>query len=343
MNIHRTPEIDHFFQRCIENIQNEDKNRFLGLEVSFENEKIIQQAMAEAGFQEFEGPSEHWPSLFLRANDILLNPYTSSIKLDIIKHEGFRYTSEQLPSHQLFNVSGVIFDQNRECNDWMMLRALDHPVNAAVLWQDDDVWMLDAPSESATIDPYAKKAKGNVLTFGLGIGYFVFMALLNPEVKSVTVIEKSHSVISMFRQYILPQFPDHDRVTIIEGDAFDYFNESYISKFDYVFVDIWKSSDDGFLIIEKLLQQSLPPVDKIDFWIESSCFEFIPSLIMLYFQSLTTKIKPKFQHPTDRRVFKKIKSYFDHDDIIISDVECLKDRMYDLSKIRTIVSSTSKG
>jgi hypothetical protein len=119
-----------------------------------------------------------------------------------------------LPANQLFNVSGIIFDQQRELNDWMQLRALDQPYPAAVLWQGDEVWMLDAPSESFTIDPYALKAKGNVLTFGLGIGYFTFMALLNPAVQSVTIVEKSASVIAMFKDYILPQFPQRDKVKI---------------------------------------------------------------------------------------------------------------------------------
>ena len=338
MKIRRTPEIDRFFQRCIENVRYEDKNRFLGMEVTFENEKSVQYEMSQSGFQEFESPVETWPSLFLSSEEICKNPYTSTVQLDRIEHEDFRYSIEILPSNQLVNVSGVIFDQKRELNDWMKLRALDQPYPSAVLWQKDDVWMLDAPSESLTIDPYAKKAHGNVLTFGLGIGYFAYMALLNPNVRSVTVIEKSHSVISMFEKYILPQFPHGSRMTIIEGDAFDYFKEDVIATFDYVFVDIWKSSDDGFMIIEKLLQQYLPPFEKADFWIESSCFEFVPTLIMLYIQSLTNANDIEVKNPTDKRVLKKIKKYFAREDIVVQTVEPLKERMYDFQILRKIIS-----
>lgn len=341
MKIRRTPEIDRFFQRCTDNMRNEDKNRFLGLEVTPENERNIQYQMREAGFQEFEGPVKNWPSLFLSSEEIRKNPYTSTIQLDKIEHKDFRYTMEQLPSNQLFNVSGVVFDQKRELNDWMKLRALDQPYPSAVLWQKDDVWMLDAPSESITIDPYAKKAYGKVLTFGLGIGYFAFMALLNSKVQSVTVIEKSPSVISMFKKYILPQFPHRDRIIIIEGDAFDSFNESTIAGYDYVFVDIWKSSEDGFLIMEKLLQQYLPPFEKVDFWIETSCIEFVPALIMLYFQSLTQPKKYIPSHPVDRRIIQKIKAYFDQEDYVISDVDSLKSRMYDLRTIRELISKNA--
>lgn len=342
MKIRRTPDIDQFFQRCNENLRRDDKNRFLGMELTKENEHRVQLEMSESGFQEFEEIENKWPSLFLSSEEIRKNPYTESIKLDVIRHEGFQYSSELLPSHQLFNISGVIFDQHRELNDWMKLRALDQSYPAAVLWQNDDVWMLDAPSESATIDPYARKAEGRVLTFGLGIGYFAFMALQNPRVQSVTVIERSSSVISMFRQYILPQFPHRNQITIIEGDAFDYFNEDTIKNYDYVFVDIWKSADDGFLTVEKLLQQYFPPFEKVDFWIEASCLEFIPALIMLYFQSLVYKKAPHLNHPTDRRVYKKIKAFFERDDIDTDDVDALKDRMYDVQRMRNIISAKVK-
>jgi hypothetical protein len=338
MKIQKNIEIDQFFQRCLNNLKKEDKNRFLGAKVTKKNENYLQQQMRKSGFQEFFGPLEQWPSLFIRSQDVINSPYNSSIKLNMIKNEEFRFSSELLPANQLFNVSGIIYDQKRELNDWMQLRALDEPYLANVLWQGDDVWMLDAPSESNTIDPYASKAHGNVLTFGLGIGYFAFMALLNPKVSSVTIIEKSTSVITMFNEFILPQFPFRDRITIIEGDAFEYFNEAFIHKFDYVFVDIWKSGDDGFLMIEKMLEQYLPPHDKVDFWIESSCFEFVPALIMLYFRSVAHHKVEHHSDPLYQRILVKISKYFEKENIILSDVDSLKDRMYDLGILREICS-----
>lgn len=338
MKIEKTLEIEQFFQRCLNNLKKEDKNRFLGMRVTKKNEHYIQKQMSKSGFQEFLGTSKQWPSLFIRSQDVINSPYNTAIKLNMIKNEEFRFSSERLPANQLFNVSGIIYDQNRELNDWMQLRALDEPYLANVLWQGNDVWMLDAPSESNTIDPIAGKAHGNVLTFGLGIGYFAFMALLNPNVTSVTIIEKSSSVIAMFKQYLLPQFAARDRLKIIEGDAFDYFNETFIQTFDYVFVDIWKSGDDGFLIIEKLLKQYLPPHNKVDFWIESSCFEFIPALIMLYFRSIANHKIEYHSDPLYQRILQKIAKYFEKEDIVLSDVDSLKDRMYDFRILREICS-----
>ncbi|MDP3305526.1 MAG: hypothetical protein Q8S15_05625 [Erysipelotrichaceae bacterium] len=338
MKIQRTPEIDNFFKNCMDNLKKENKNRFLSAKVTNKNESYLQKQMGKSGFQEFMKPKEQWPSLFIRSSDAIQRPYNSTITLDMIKNDDFRFSLEMIPANQLFNVSGIIFDQHRELNDWMQLRALDQPYPAAVLWQGDDVWMLDAPSESFTIDPYAKKAKGDVLTFGLGIGYFTFMALLNPSVQSVTIVERSVSVIAMFNEYILPQFPQRNKVKIIEADAFDCYNETFINQFDYVFVDIWKSGDDGFLMIEKLLEQYEPPFEKVDFWIETSCFEFIPTLIFLYFNSLAYEKNQSHQNALYKRILSKIERYFASEDINVSDVGSLKDRMYDLRTLRKIIS-----
>ncbi len=200
MKIKRTQEIDQFFNRCLHNIQNESKNNFLGLVVSKETEKDIQKKMKKAGFFEYSGNSDKWPSLFISSKEYMNRPYHKAIKLDKIISDEFTYQTQMVNANELFSLSSIQFDPNRELNDSMRLVALDEPMEVTILYQHNEVWMLDVPSEAETIDPVAKKAYGNVLTFGLGIGYFPFMAMLNPNVKSITVIEKSKSVIELFNQ-----------------------------------------------------------------------------------------------------------------------------------------------
>jgi hypothetical protein len=338
MKIKRTQALDQFFNRCIHNIQNESKNQFLGISVTKENESSIQHLLKKARFNEFLGPKEMWPSLFISSREYQNSPYNRSIKLDRIKSSEFTYKTELINSNELFSLSSIIYDPNRELNDSMRLVALDEPYEAAFLYQNDEVWMLDAPSEAETINPYAHKAFGNVLTFGLGIGYFPFMSMLNPNVKSITVIEKSRAVIDMFNTYIKPQFPTQIAFNIVEGDAFDYFNETEIEKYDYVFIDIWQSNDDGLIIIEKLLENYLPPFDKVDFWIESSCFEVMPTLILLYFEALSRNKSFKTEDRVYQRLVRKIEKYFNSMNQTIDDENKLKDYMYDTKLHRLIVS-----
>ena len=195
--------------------------------------------------------------------------------------------------------------------------------------------MLDSPSESYTNDPAAKKATGKVLTFGLGIGYFSYMALLNPQVKQLTVIEKAPEVISLFNKYLLPQFPKSKKIEIIQGDAFDYFKEDYLKAFDYIYVDIWQNNQDGLPIIEKLLQQAHPKDEKLDFWIEDSCMETLWTLVYYYFHDIYFNTHSPIASEYQTEV-KKIKKYFDRNSETITEVETLQYCLYDRTVLRRI-------
>lgn len=338
MKIKRTPSLDQFFNRCIHNLQNESKNQFLGMPITKENEHKIQNALKKAGFNEFAGSKETWPSLYISSKDYQNSPYNKSIKLDSIQSTEFSYRTETIHPNELFSISSIQFDPKRELNDSMRLVALDESYQAAFLYQNDEVWMLDAPSEAETINPYAQKAFGNVLTYGLGIGYFPFMAMLNSKVKCITVIEKSKSVIEMFNQYIKPQFPNEIEFNIIEGDAFDWFNEDTLNRYDYIFVDIWQSNQDGLLIIEQLLEKYNPPLSKVDFWIETSCFEVLPTLIFLYFEALSRHKSFKTEEHNYQRIVRKIDNYFKEINLEIEDENQLKDYMYNSELHRKLLS-----
>ena len=60
------------------------------------------------------------------------------------------------------------------------------------------------------------------------------------------MVEKSRDVIRLFKKYILPQFPNKDKVRIVECDAFEYAERVMPSeKFDVAFVDTWRDASDG--------------------------------------------------------------------------------------------------
>ena len=214
---------------------------------------------------------------------------------------------------------------------------MDSSFEAIYLYQDDQDWMIDAPSEAATNNICAEKAHGKVLTFGLGIGYFIYMAMANPNVTEITCVEKSEEVIAMFKRFIYPQFPQDIPLTIIQGDAFDYFNEEFMSQFDYSYTDIWLSSNDGLQIIKQLLHQYVPPFKDSDFWIEDSCQEIMWTLIFLYFDAVAHRM-PVQINPQYEQEMNQIASYFSNKDEVIDSVEPLKFYMYDTETIRNILA-----
>jgi hypothetical protein len=337
MKIEINDEIANFLNRCLENCNDEIINSFIGLEISKEHELEVQKSLDSNNFFGFDNPSDY-PSLYTSVDEYLKTPYNANIKLDCINSESFTYDYEEMPANVLYNVSDIISDPKRELHDTMELKAYDKPYKTTILSQDNEFWMTDTIAEANTINPYAEKAYGNVVTFGLGIGYFVYMSLLNINVEHITIIERSEEVITMFKNYLLPQFPNQDKITIVKGDAFNYFNKDYLSKFDYIFVDIYKSNDDGFIIIEKMLEQYLPATNKIDFWIENSCFEFTRAIMLSYFIDLCNDSTTHFDNELYDRIYSKIKDYFNSSNNIITKVDELKDILYSKELIREIIS-----
>lgn len=334
----KTVEIGSFLDRCRFNLTHDTKNDFIGMRISSASEKPIQKKMHKAGFAEFNGSSESWPSLYLSVDEWEKTPYHSAVHLDLVKSSHFSFQVETMRGNELFNYDEIQKDPERELNDWMKLRSMDRNFEAICLFQDDQDWMIDAPGEAATNDKPALKAHGKVLTFGLGIGYFIFMAMRNPNVTSIDCVESSPEVIQMFKRFLLPQFPTANiPLNIIHGDAFVLWNKSFLSQYDYVYTDIYQSSLDGLKVINRLLEQYIPPLEQADFWIENSCFEVMWTLIWIYFDDLYNERKNAVS-PAYIPYMKKIQHYFDAKDETISDVQKLKYYMYDNETIRIILS-----
>ncbi len=335
MKIQHAKEIETFFQRCIHNIQTDQKNQFLNAYVTEENEKQVIRQLKKAGFAEWNKQPQ--PSLFLSADEWENSPYHKTIHLEHIQDEHFTFEKEMVYGNELFNADVIQKDPNRELNDYMKLRAMDRDFQTIYLLQDEEDWMMDVPSEAITNDPYAKKAHGNIVTFGLGIGYFTFMAMQNPNVTSITIVERSPQVISMFQKHILPQFPIQKPIHFVQEDAFSVWNETFLKQFDYIYCDIWQSNDDGLQCITKLLEQYNPPFEDTDFWIEDSCFEILWTLSLLYFKQVYEG-KRMAVAPHAKSYFKKIETYYSKKEIEITSVDELKHLMYDTRTLREILA-----
>ena len=142
-------------------------------------------------------------------------------------------------------------------------------------------WMTITPNEVETMrDPIAK-CRGKVLTLGLGLGYFAFHASEKPEVERVVVIERSRDVIDIFKTYLLPQFPNGDKIEIVEADAFVYMEEKMPHEgFDYVFCDLWHDASDGLEMYRKLKRyEILSPNTQFDYWIEPSLLSLLRHIV----------------------------------------------------------------
>ncbi len=132
-------------------------------------------------------------------------------------------------------------------------------------------WMTLTPIDVDTVWEAIDEARGNVITFGLGLGYYTYMVSRKENVKSVTVIEKNPDVIKLFTDVILPRFSNKDKVRIINADAFLYAENVMPSKqYDYAFVDTWRDASDGLPMYERMKAlEHLSPNTKFSYWIEN--------------------------------------------------------------------------
>ena len=120
--------------------------------------------------------------------------------------------------------------------------------------------------------------------------YFSMISSDNREnVTSVTVIERDESVISLFKEFILPQFEHAKKVEIICADALDYLEKNDPEeKFDFMFADLWHDSSDGLGLYIKLkaLEKKQKREEKSSlvrrYWIENSIISRLRWLI--YFE-----------------------------------------------------------
>ncbi len=158
-----------------------------------------------------------------------------------------------------------------DCTERMPLCFFDGPFSFFNVAENGNEWMTLTPVDIDTCEEAIREAHGNVITFGLGLGYYAFMAAEKAEVTSVTVVEKSHEVIEAFTNGLLPHFPHKEKIRIIEADAFAYAkHEMPKENFDLAFVDTWRDAGDGlpmYLKMKPLEKHS--PNTKFLYWIEN--------------------------------------------------------------------------
>ncbi|MBO4366088.1 MAG: hypothetical protein J5843_00380 [Clostridia bacterium] len=131
-------------------------------------------------------------------------------------------------------------------------------------------WMTLLPNEIRTTLPAVERAKGRVLTYGLGLGYYAFRASAKEDVSSVTVVEKSPELLDLFRTFLLPQFPHKDKIVLVNDDAFAFAARlTPDSPYDCVFADIWHDVGDGkeLYLRFKTYEKNLPSA-VYDYWLE---------------------------------------------------------------------------
>lgn len=200
----------------------------------------------------------------------LENPYYRNIHIPEVKFGNWELTCEKYQPYEAFIYKDLITES--DFKEYPCIGFFNEEFEFPTVKENAHEWMSIKPSEIETTQPAIDAIEGEVITYGLGLGYFAYMASLKESVHSITVIEHDFEVIQLFERYILPQFQYKEKIEIIHFDAFEYAKKQMPNKnFDYVFVDLWHDVSDGLGMYLKMKKiEYLNCQTKFLYWIEDS-------------------------------------------------------------------------
>lgn len=198
------------------------------------------------------------------------NPYYKNITIPTVKIGNSELKYEKYKAYEGFVCNDIIQEKDGRLIPQIGFFNKVFPYPAVL--EKDRIWMTITPNEIETMKDPIERASGNVLTYGLGLGYFAYMVSRKSNVKKVTVVDSNPDVIQLFQKYILPQFPDQEKIHVIQADAFQ-FAEQEMGKgaYDFVFTDLWHDVSDGLEMYLKMKEfEKESPDSEFMYWIEKS-------------------------------------------------------------------------
>lgn len=135
------------------------------------------------------------------------------------------------------------YSVSREESLFTRIRSIAHPGeyvregDYCKLYVGRSLMMSDTQTERRTNYGVVTQATGDVLIAGLGIGLILVPILADPEVKSVTVVEKYRDVIDLVEPP-LRKLKGGKKLQVVEADIFTW-EPPAGKKWDCIYFDIW--------------------------------------------------------------------------------------------------------
>lgn len=219
----------------------------------------------------------------LDINRYLNNPYLKNISFKNSVNKEIKLINDCYLPYEGFPLFDVFVDENNYFKENYSIGYFDKKYIFQAITHSSTTWMSIIPNEIETMKEDIKKVKGNVLVYGLGLGYFAYMISLKDDVNKITIIEKDSKIIDLFNKVILPQFKYKNKIKIINDDAFT-FEKNSEEQFDFAYVDLYHGSNDGIEIYLKFKQLELRSKNYL-YWLENSLINVIRrNLITIIFE-----------------------------------------------------------
>ncbi|MDD6143090.1 MAG: hypothetical protein PUD16_06310 [bacterium] len=216
----------------------------------------------------------------LNAEECRKDPYYQMIRMPEITRGRWKMGYKTLEAYELFTSDDL--KTLRDGREIPQIGFFTEDFRAPIVEENGREWMTVTPSEINTMTADIEAAFGKVAVFGLGLGYYAFMVSQKENVSEVVVVERDKEVISLFNEFILPQFPNRQKITVLEADAYAFAETMGEKQFDCAYVDIWHDVLDGvnmYLRMKRLEHHS--PKTKFLYWIEPSMLAWLRGMALM--------------------------------------------------------------
>ena len=241
---------------------------------------------------DFMSPEDAWDAMFryiavhteyYDASLITKNPYYTHVKAPTAKKGNIKLTTTDYLAGEFFQTYHKKYTRTDPFG-YANIGFFDGKVKFPVLLENGKVWMSVVISEIESMEKPIELAHGKVITYGLGLGYYAFMAAEKPEVESVTVVEMNPKVISLFEKHLLPQFPHKEKIHIVEADALEFIDQQEDGEYQVAFSDFWGGVTDGLELYLKFMPKTARfKKTRHEYWIETCFLEY-------YFRPVIMKV-----------------------------------------------------
>lgn len=198
------------------------------------------------------------------------NPYYKKIRIPKTKSANIEFKYENYKPFEGFVYNDITKDE--EGRMYPQIGFFEDTFRYPAILENGRIWMTVTPNEIETMINPLQNAHGKILTLGLGLGYFQYMASLKSNVSEIYIVDSNQDIIELFKKYILPQFENAPKIKIIHQDAFKFMKNDFKNySFNYVFADLWHDVSDGVEMYLKLKEfEKFSPNIIYDYWIEKS-------------------------------------------------------------------------
>lgn len=270
---------------------------------------------------------------FYRKEAVMRNPYYRKVRVRKARSGPVSLGLASYLPYEFFET----FHEKDEANPFFFAEAgfFDRKISFPVVRENGKVWMSIVLSEIESMRKPVQEARGRVITYGLGLGYYAFMCSEKEEVDSVDAVELNPHMTELFKKHLLPQFPHKEKIHVIQGDAMDFVKKQEDGAYDYAFSDFWAGFYDGLLLYLKFLPLTLRFREtKHSFWIEKSFIDYFMRPVLMQFL-MDRVFQVSFSLGEERSdVLSVLKGFY-------SFLEMRKGRIAAGSEIRTLLSGAS--